>query len=107
NASAASDKFHALYLDAFAGTPESLRMALLTPKKFNGTRSTWFGVGGSATLGHSSIPTIGIIPEPNYLWASMVDGGWSRLDLPTVITQINVILKLISGLDAKYVQGKC
>ncbi|KAJ6607919.1 hypothetical protein B0H10DRAFT_2166689 [Mycena sp. CBHHK59/15] len=96
---------HELYLDAFAGTPESLRMALIAPQWLNGSRSMWYGVGGSGTLGRSNLPTIGIIPQPDYLWASMVDGGWSKLDVPTVITQINVTLTLISSLDAKFVQG--
>ncbi|KAJ7499656.1 hypothetical protein FB451DRAFT_42490 [Mycena latifolia] len=102
NASNASAALHDLYLDAFAGTPDSLRMALLAPQRLNGTRSKWYGVGGSDTLGHSDIPTIGIIPQPDWLWSSQVDGGWSKLDIPTAVTQINVILRLITSLDAKY-----
>jgi hypothetical protein len=36
-----------------------------------------------------------------------VDGGWSKLDIPTVVAQINVILRLITSLDAKYAaEGK-
>ena len=46
-----------------------------------------------------------IIPQPDYLWASMTDGGWSKLDIPTVVAQINVILGLITSLDASYVLG--
>ncbi|KAJ7130807.1 hypothetical protein C8R43DRAFT_896215, partial [Mycena crocata] len=106
NASKASDVLHNAYLDAFSGSPDSLRMALIAPQRLNGSRSMWYGVGGSGTLGRSSLPTIGIIPQPDYLWASMVDGGWSKLDMPTVVAQINVILRLISSLDAKYVLGK-
>ncbi|KAJ7663031.1 hypothetical protein B0H17DRAFT_952805, partial [Mycena rosella] len=105
NASQPSGVLHQLYLDAFVGTPESLRMALIAPQRLNGSRSEWYGVGGSATLGRSSLPTIGIIPQPDYLWAAMVDGGWSKLDIPTAIAQINVILRLITSLDARYMLG--
>ncbi|KAJ7213217.1 hypothetical protein B0H12DRAFT_1033081, partial [Mycena haematopus] len=105
NDSHASDVLHQVYLDAFTGTPDSLRMALLAPEKLNGTRSTWYGVGGAATLGRSNISTIGIIPQPDYLWTSMVDGGWSKLDMQTAVTQINVILKLVASLDARYANG--
>ncbi|KAJ7911057.1 hypothetical protein B0H13DRAFT_1614943, partial [Mycena leptocephala] len=105
NGSKASDVLHELYLDSFAGTPESLRMALLAPQRLNGSRSMWYGVGGAGTLGRSNIPTIGIIPQPDYLWSSMVDGGWSKLDIPAAVAQINVILRLITSLDAKYVLG--
>ncbi|KAJ7250310.1 hypothetical protein C8J57DRAFT_682098 [Mycena rebaudengoi] len=105
NSSKASDILHKLYLEAFTGSPDSLRMALIAPQRLNGTRSMWYGVGGSGTLGRSSLPTIGIIPQPDYLWASMIDGGWSKLDLPTVIAQINVILRLISSVDARFVLG--
>ncbi|KAK7053833.1 hypothetical protein R3P38DRAFT_2852415 [Favolaschia claudopus] len=105
NESKASDELHQLYLSAFAGTPDTLRMALIAPLRLNGTRSMWYGVGGASELGHSNIPTIGIIPQPDYLWTSMVDGGWSKLDIPTVVTQINVILRLVSSLDARYAAG--
>ncbi|KAJ7768406.1 hypothetical protein B0H16DRAFT_1519750 [Mycena metata] len=100
NSSKASNTLHQLYQDAFAGTPDALRMAMVAPKELNGSRSMWYGVGGSGTLGRSTIPTIGIIPQPDYLWTSMIDGGWSKLDIPTVVTQINVILRLITSLDA-------
>ncbi|KAJ7367610.1 hypothetical protein DFH08DRAFT_676732, partial [Mycena albidolilacea] len=107
NVSKASDVLHQLYLEAFAGTPDSLRMALIAPQRLNGSRSMWYGVGGAGTLGRSNVPTIGIIPQPDYLWSSMVDGGWSKLDIPTVVAQINVILQLITSLDAKYAaEGK-
>ncbi|KAJ7031124.1 hypothetical protein C8F04DRAFT_1111604 [Mycena alexandri] len=100
NSSKASSTLHQLYQNAFAGTPDALRMAMIAPKELNGSRSMWYGVGGSGTLGRSTIPTIGIIPQPDYLWTSMIDGGWSKLDIPTVVTQINVMLKLITSLDA-------
>ncbi|CAK5282383.1 unnamed protein product [Mycena citricolor] len=104
NASHASDFLHQSYLDAFDGTPDSLRMAMVSPGRLNGSRSMWYGVGGSGTLGRSNIPTIGIIPQPDYLWAAMVDGGWSKLDIPTVVAQINVIIELIQTLDSNWAQ---
>jgi hypothetical protein len=36
----------------------------------------------------------------------MSDGGWSKLDVNMAVTQINVILRLISSLDAKFVAGQ-
>ncbi|KAJ7879996.1 hypothetical protein B0H14DRAFT_2708176 [Mycena olivaceomarginata] len=106
NSSSASDELHQLYLDAFEGTPESLRMAMVAPQVVNGVKSQWYGAGGSSVLGYSNIPTIGIIPQPDYLWAAMTDGGWSRLDVNMAITQINVILRLIESIDQKFVAGK-
>ncbi|KAF7370477.1 Elongation factor 2 [Mycena sanguinolenta] len=106
NSSSASDQLHQLYLDAFEGTPDTLRMAMVSPQVVNGKRSQWYGAGGSSVLGYSNIPTIGIIPQPDYLWAAMVDGGWSRLDVDRAVTQINVILRLIDSLDQKFVAGE-
>ncbi|KAJ6498296.1 hypothetical protein DFH09DRAFT_1252181 [Mycena vulgaris] len=97
---------HELYIDAFEGTPETLRMAMVTPQVVDGVTSMWYGAGGSSTLGHSNIPTIGIIPQPDYLWAAMVDGGWSKLDVDMAVTQINVILRLVDSLDQKFVAGE-
>ncbi|KAF7356454.1 Elongation factor 2 [Mycena venus] len=106
NSSSASNQLHELYLDAFEGTPESLRMAMVSPQVVNGVKSQWYGAGGSSTLGYSNIPTVGIIPQPDYLWAAMVDGGWSRLDVNMAVTQINVILRLIQSIDQKYLAGQ-
>lgn len=47
-----------------------------------------------------------IIPQPDYLWASMTDGGWSKLDMDMAISQINVILRLITSLNDKYSAGQ-
>lgn len=41
NDSSASELLHQLYLDAFQGTPKSLRMALLSPQTVGGVRSKW------------------------------------------------------------------
>lgn len=35
----------------------------------------------------------------------MVDGGWSKLDMQEVITQINVAIDLIMRLDEKFASG--
>ncbi|KAJ6514987.1 hypothetical protein C8R47DRAFT_961822 [Mycena vitilis] len=106
NSSSASDQLHGLYLDAFEGTPDTLRMAMVSPQVVNNVTSQWYGAGGSSILGYSNIPTIGIIPQPDYLWAAMSDGGWSKLDINMAITQINVILRLIVSLDQKFVAGE-
>ncbi|KAF7308364.1 hypothetical protein HMN09_00685000 [Mycena chlorophos] len=105
NSSSASDDLHQLYLNAFEGTPDELRMAMVSPQTVNGVLSNWYGAGGSSILGYSDIPTVGIIPQPDYLWAAMVDGGWSRLDVDMAVTQIEVILRLIMSLDAQFVAG--
>ncbi|KAJ4490772.1 hypothetical protein J3R30DRAFT_3277898 [Lentinula aciculospora] len=106
NDSSASDFLHGLYLDAFNGTSDSLRMAMVSPQEVNGVKSNWYGAGGSSILGYSNIPTVGIIPQPDYLWASMVDGGWSRLDISEAIEQINVILRLLTMLDDAFTSGQ-
>ncbi|KAJ7781949.1 hypothetical protein DFH07DRAFT_1017828 [Mycena maculata] len=110
NSSSASDMLHELYIDAFEGTPETLRMAMVSPQAVDidnvTSTSMWYGVGGSSTLGYSNIPTVGIIPQPDYLWASLSDGGWSKLDVDMAITQINVILRLVTALDEKYIAGE-
>jgi hypothetical protein len=107
NDSSSNDFLHQKYKDAFAGTSDDLRMAMLTPLTVNGTASKWYGAGGSSELGQQSgIPTLGIIPQPDYLWAQVVDGGWSKLDFPTVVEQINIILRLIASLDEAHMNGE-
>ncbi|KAJ3730465.1 hypothetical protein C8R42DRAFT_693176 [Lentinula raphanica] len=106
NDSSASDLLHQLYLDAFNGTSDSLRMAMVSPQVVDGVKAMWYGAGGSSVLGYSDIPTVGIIPQPDYLWAAMVDGGWSKLDIPEAIEQINVILRLLTMLDDASMSGQ-
>ncbi|RDB28329.1 hypothetical protein Hypma_001521 [Hypsizygus marmoreus] len=106
NDSAASALLHQLYLEAFEGTPEDVRMALLAPQTVGGVRSKWYGAGGSSVLGRSNLPTIGIIPQPDYLWTAQVDGGWSKLDLKMVVVQINTVLRLIESLDRSFLKGE-
>jgi hypothetical protein len=103
NASSASNLLHQLYFEAFNGTSDDLRMAMVSPLTVDGLKSKWYGVGGSSELGASNIPTIGIIPQPDYLWAQIVDGGWSKLDIPEAIEQLNVILRLLTLLDEVFV----
>lgn len=43
-------------------------MAMVAPQVVNDVKSQWYGAGGSSVLGYSNIPTIGIIPQPDYLW---------------------------------------
>lgn len=42
NDSSASDFLHELYIDAFNGTLDSLRMAMVSPQVVDGTKSTWY-----------------------------------------------------------------
>ncbi|KAK4495092.1 hypothetical protein PRZ48_013419 [Zasmidium cellare] len=70
NASSKSAEFRQIYLDAFNGTPDYLRMALLEPLVVNGELSKWYGVGGSSTLGYSDIPTVGLIQSYELLLPS-------------------------------------
>ncbi|KAF5376008.1 hypothetical protein D9757_008816 [Collybiopsis confluens] len=106
NSSAPSDLLHQMYIDAFNGTSDDLRMAMISPQVVNGKKAMWYGAGGSSILGYSQIPTIGIIPQPDYLWAQMVDGGWSRLDIDEAIEQVNVILRLLTMIDDAHTAGQ-
>ncbi|PBL03132.1 hypothetical protein ARMGADRAFT_4233 [Armillaria gallica] len=102
NSSSRSKLLRDAYLHSFEGVDEEIRMALLYPARVNGVRSKWYGAGGSSTMGRSQLPTLGIIPQPDYLWAAMVDGGWSKLSIPVAVEQINTILTLISRLDRDF-----
>lgn len=44
NDSAASNLLRSLYLESFQNTPDSLRMALLSPQTVNGVRYQWSGL---------------------------------------------------------------
>ncbi|KAF9267946.1 hypothetical protein L218DRAFT_654296 [Marasmius fiardii PR-910] len=101
-----SELLQQLYLDSFEGTSSQLRMALLAPQVVQGKLARWFGVGGIAQFGHTNIPTLGIIPQPDYLWAAMVDGGWSKLNIPIAIEQVNVILRLVEKLNEQHASGQ-
>ncbi|KAK0469352.1 uncharacterized protein EV420DRAFT_25546 [Desarmillaria tabescens] len=90
------------YMHSLEGIDQDIRMALLYPRTVDGVRSRWYGAGGSSTMGRSKLPTLGIIPQPDYLWAAMVDGGWSKLSIPIAVEQINTILRLITRLDSDF-----
>ncbi|EKM76178.1 hypothetical protein AGABI1DRAFT_131498 [Agaricus bisporus var. burnettii JB137-S8] len=98
---------HNLYIDAFDGTPDWLRMAMVSPQRVGGIKYRWYGAGGSSYLGRKGdLPTVGIIPQPDYLWAAMSDGGWSKLDMDMVVSQIDVIIRLVTSLNDKYSAGQ-
>ncbi|KAL0071162.1 translation elongation factor 2 [Marasmius tenuissimus] len=101
-----SDVVQKLYLESFEGTSDLLRMALLAAQRVKRKLAKWFGVGGIAQIGHSKIPALGIIPQPDYLWAAFPDGGWSKLNISIAIEQVNVILTLVEKLNAKHVSGE-
>ncbi|KAH8899003.1 hypothetical protein GQ53DRAFT_878308 [Thozetella sp. PMI_491] len=105
NDSSLSTPLRDAYLGAFDGTPDRLRVPLLDPLVVNGVRSSWSGVGGSSTLGWSQIPTLGILAQPDYLWKSIADGGWSLYDHEIAVAQIEAIIRTIARLDELHSDG--
>ncbi|KAH7025123.1 uncharacterized protein B0I36DRAFT_274844 [Microdochium trichocladiopsis] len=106
NGSSESDAMRSTYLEAFEGSPDYLRMALLQPLRVNGVRSKWYGVGGASKWGYSDVPSVGIIPQPDYLWASMIDGGYSKYDHDQAVAQLEVIIRAIKSLDQQFCSGQ-
>ena len=54
--------------------------------------------GGSA-LAHAGIPTIGYIPQPNYLLAGPANGCIDKLSSDLLYSQIQVFAKVIHKMD--------
>ncbi len=79
-------------VDALAGTQD--RAGVVNP-----ANGGWLGEGGS--LSRAGIPTIGYIPQPNYLLAGPADGCIGKLSPELMHSQIQVFAKLILALDAK------
>ena len=68
NNSARSDFIRAAYLEAYEGTPDYMRMPLITPNVVDGkVIGNWPGLGGASSIGLSDIPTIGLEVQPDYL----------------------------------------
>ncbi len=63
----------------------------------NPVNGGWLGEGSS--LSRAGIPTIGYIPQPNYLLAGPADGCIDRLSPELMHSQIQVFAKLIHALD--------
>jgi len=57
-------------------------------------------LGEGAGLSRAGIPTIGYIPQPNYLLAGPADGCIEKLNADLMHSQIQVFAKLIHKIDA-------
>jgi len=64
----------------------------------NPANGGWLGEGGS--LSRAGIPTIGYIPQPNYLLAGPADGCIEKLSADLMHSQIQVFTKLLHGIEA-------
>jgi hypothetical protein len=72
----------------------------------NPANGGWLGEGSS--LSRAGIPTIGYIPQPNYLLAGPADGCIEKLDPALLHSQIQVFAKLlhvIETMDAGQLKG--
>ena len=57
-------------------------------------------LGEGSALSRAGIPTIGYIPQPNYLLAGPADGCIDKLDPDLMYSQIQVFAKLIHRIEA-------
>ena len=62
----------------------------------NPVNGGWLGEGSS--LSRAGIPTIGYIPQPNYLFAGPADGCIDKLSPELMHSQIQVFAKLLHAL---------
>ncbi len=63
----------------------------------NPVNGGWLGEGGS--LSRAGVPTIGYIPQPNYLLAGPADGCIEKLSPELLHSQIQVFAKVIHTID--------
>jgi hypothetical protein len=73
----------------------------------NPVNGGWLGEGGS--LSRAGIPTIGYIPQPNYLLAGPADGCIDKLSAELMHSQIQVFARLlhaIEGMDRTALKGQ-
>jgi hypothetical protein len=64
----------------------------------NPVNGGWLGEGSS--LSRAGIPTIGYIPQPNYLLAGPADGCIDKLSPELLHSQIQVFAKLLHAIEA-------
>ena len=64
----------------------------------NPVNGGWLGEGGS--LSRAGVPTIGYIPQPNYLLAGPAGGCIEKLSPELMHSQIQVFAKLVHKIDA-------
>ena len=63
----------------------------------NPANGGWLGEGSS--LSRAGIPTIGYIPQPNYLLAGPADGCIEKLSPELMHSQIQVFAKLLHAIE--------
>ena len=81
----------AIMVDALKGSRD--RAAAVNP-----ANGGWLGEGGG--LSRAGIPTIGYIPQPNYLLAGPADGCINKLSPELLHSQITVFAKVLHAVDA-------
>jgi hypothetical protein len=79
-----------LMVDALKGSID--RAAVVNP-----AHGGWLGEGG--WLNQAGVPTIGYIPQPNYLCAGPADGDIDKLSPELLHSQIEVFAKLVHAID--------
>jgi hypothetical protein len=77
---------------------EALQGSLDRAAVVNPVNGGWLGEGGG--LSRAGVPTIGYIPQPNYLLAGPADGCIEKLSAELMHSQIQVFAKVIHAIDA-------
>jgi hypothetical protein len=80
-----------ILVDALRGSRD--RAAVVNP-----VNGGWLGEGGS--LSRAGVPTIGYIPQPNYLLAGPADGCIDKLSPELLHSQIEVFAKVLHTMDS-------
>jgi hypothetical protein len=80
-----------ILVDALKGSRD--RAAVVNP-----VNGGWLGEGGS--LSRAGVPTIGYIPQPNYLLAGPADGCIDKLSPELLRSQIEVFAKVLHTMDS-------
>jgi len=77
---------------------DALKGSLDRAAAVNPVNGGWLGEGGG--LSRAGIPTIGYIPQPNYLLAGPADGCIDKLSPELMHSQIEVFAKVVHAMDA-------
>jgi len=80
-----------ILVDALKGSGDQ-KTAVVNP-----VHGGWLGEGGS--LARAGVPTIGYIPQPNYLLAGPADGCIEKLSAERMHAEIEVFAKVIHKMD--------
>jgi len=76
---------------------DALKGSLDRAAAVNPVNGGWLGEGGS--LSRAGVPTIGYIPQPNYLLVGAADGCIGKLSPELLHSQIQVFAKVIHKID--------